>query len=105
MIAPGPAARDLAGDVDLVLDRDRHAEQRRVLAGAAAAVGGVGLGERALGVHGAERVELADRSAAIRRSASSTSSRADDLAAPHEVGLRRDTGEGDVHVEHPGDRP
>ena len=48
---------DLAGDVDVVLDRDRDAEQRALVAAAAAAVGLVGLGERALGEHDAEGVE------------------------------------------------
>ena len=51
-------ARRLAGDVGVVLDRDRDAEQRALLAGAAAGVGLVGLGERALGEDDAVGVEL-----------------------------------------------
>ena len=42
----------------VVLDRDRHAEQRPLVAGAAARVGLVGLGERALGDDHAEGVQL-----------------------------------------------
>ena len=55
-ISPSPAAgvvegagaelRNVALDVDDVLDRHRHPEQRRVLAGRAALVGRVGLGQR-----------------------------------------------------------
>ena len=48
---------DLAGDVGVVLDRDRDAEQRALVAAAAAAVGLVGLDQRALGEHDAEGVE------------------------------------------------
>ena len=53
-----PLQVDLAGDVGVVLDHHRHAEQRALVARAAAAGGLVGLGERALGEHDAERVEL-----------------------------------------------
>ena len=53
----GAARGHLARDVGVVLDRDRHAEQRAAIAAAAAAVGLGGLGERALGEHDAERVE------------------------------------------------
>ncbi len=53
----GAARGDLARDVRVVLDRDRHAEQRARVAAAAAPVGLVGLGQRALGEDDAEGVE------------------------------------------------
>ena len=53
----GAARGHLARDVGVVLDRDRHAEQRAAVAAAAAPVGLGGLGQRALGEHDAERVE------------------------------------------------
>ena len=61
-VAGSPKAFDaarghLARDVGVVLDRDRHAEQRAAIAAAAAPVGLGGLGERALAEHDAERVE------------------------------------------------
>ncbi len=49
-----PAAaelRRLAGQVDVVLDRHRDAEQRRAVAAREAAVGLLGLGDRLLGAH------------------------------------------------------
>ena len=52
--------RHLAGHVDVVLDRDRHAQQRalgRLASRAAASVGLVGLHPRALGEHDPERVQ------------------------------------------------
>ena len=57
----GPAARDLALEVHLVLDRHGDAEQRRLLARSPAPVGGVGLGERPVRVDRAEGVQLAVR--------------------------------------------
>ena len=53
----GAVRRQFAGDVHVVLDRDRHAEQRRRPALAQAGLRGLGLGERALGAYGAERVD------------------------------------------------
>src|SRR5206468_3571152 len=62
------ARRHLPGQVDLVLDRERDAEQRRVLAGPAARVGLIGLRDRPLRVDGRERVELAvERGDALQR--------------------------------------
>ena len=55
--SPGAARGDLAGDVGVVLDRDRHAQQRAVLAAAAARVGLRRLDQRALGEHDAVGVE------------------------------------------------
>ena len=71
--APG---RDLAGDVGVVLDRHRHAEQRAPIAGAAARVGLVGLGQRAVGEDDAEGVDLGV-GRQMRSSDASTSSRAE----------------------------
>ncbi len=56
--APG---RDLPGDVGVVLDRHRDAEQRAPIAGAAAPVGLVGLHQGAVGEHDAEGVDLGIR--------------------------------------------
>jgi hypothetical protein len=54
----GPVARRLAGDVDVVLDEDGHAEQRRGRAGVEAALGLRRLGARGLRADAAEGVEL-----------------------------------------------
>ncbi len=48
----------LTADVDVVLDRDRHAEHQALVARAAARVGLVGLGQRALGEHDPPGVQL-----------------------------------------------
>ena len=56
-VGRGAPGRDLPGDVDVVLDRDGHPEQRALVAGAAAGVGLVGLDPRALGEHDRERVD------------------------------------------------
>ena len=53
----GAVRRGHTGDVDVVLHRDRHAQQRRAFPGGAAAVGVGGVGERLLGEHHPERVE------------------------------------------------
>ncbi len=50
---------DLPGDVDVILDRHGHPEQRALAAGPPAGVGLVGLDTRALGEHDGERVEPA----------------------------------------------
>ena len=50
-------AGDLARDVDVVLDRDRDAEQRPLLSPAPAPVGLIGLDQRLLGEDDAERVQ------------------------------------------------
>jgi len=49
---------DLAGNVDVVLDRYRHAQQRALAAGAATRVGLVGLQAHALGEDHAKGVQL-----------------------------------------------
>ena len=75
----GAVRRQLAGDVHVVLDRDRHAEQRRASPAAQPRLRGVGLGERAFGAHHAEGVDGGSRRS-MRSRLSSTSSRA--RAAP-----------------------
>jgi hypothetical protein len=57
-VGGGPHAGDLAGHVLGVLDRDRHPEQRPVVAGPPPGVGLLGVGQRALVGHRAERVQL-----------------------------------------------
>ena len=49
---------DLAGDVDFVLDRDRHPEQRAIVAGAPPRLGLLGLQHRLVREDLAERVQL-----------------------------------------------
>jgi len=49
---------DLAGDVDFVLDRDRHAEQRPVVPGAPPRLGLLGFQHRLVGENLAEGVQL-----------------------------------------------
>ena len=48
----------LAGDVDFVLDRDRHAEQRPLLAGLQPRLGLLGFEQRPLGEDLAEGVQV-----------------------------------------------
>ena len=47
----------LAGDINVVLDRDRHTEQRRPVAVGAAPIGLGGVGQRRLGEHHPEGVQ------------------------------------------------
>ena len=56
--AVGAVRVDLAGDVDFVLDRDRHSQQRPLLAGLQPRLGLLGLEQRPLGEDLAERVQL-----------------------------------------------
>ncbi len=58
-VRPSPAAGDLAGDVDLILDGDRDAEQRRKIALSHPSIDFVRLLERPLAIHRGEGVELA----------------------------------------------
>ncbi len=48
----------LAGDVDVVLDGDRHTEQGALPSGAPARIGLVGFEQRALGEHDPESIQL-----------------------------------------------
>ena len=97
--ARAAAGRDLAGDVRVVLDRHRHAEQRPPIAGAAARVGLVGLGQRAVGEHDAEGVELAGRPPdALQRRLDELARR--DLAGGHQARLLGGAGEAEVGGVH-----
>ena len=89
--------RQLAGDVDVVLDRDRHAQQRaRVAAGAAARVGLVGFQPRALGEHDAERVQRAASSARDPLEVQLDELARGDLAGGDQLGLAGDSGVGEI---------
>ena len=81
-LAVGVAAErgHLAGDVDVVLDGDRHAQQRAIAAGAAARIGLTSLEQRALG-NTARNAFKRGCAASIRRRHSSTSSREDSSPA------------------------
>ena len=97
------AARgDLARHVRVVLDRDRHAVQRRRVVVAAAAVGRVGGGERLVGEHDAEaahqRLEALDP---LQVELGQLARR--DLAGPDQLGLAREAGEGEVGGIHGAD--
>ena len=85
---PGPAARDLAADVHLVLDRDRDAGQRprsRV----------AGLAQRLLGVDGPERVQLrVEALDPAQRQLDQLARR--HLAVAHQLRLAGEAGEGEV---------
>ena len=54
---PAPERVELSGDVELVLDRDRDAQQRRRLAGVQSRLGVLGLRQRLLAEHDPERVQ------------------------------------------------
>jgi len=57
-VLAGTAERSrVAGEVDVVLDRHRHSQQGRPLAGSEAAVGLVGLGQGLLGTNHTEGVQ------------------------------------------------
>ena len=101
----GPAVRqraprrDLAGDVGVVLDRHRHAEQRAPIAGAAARIGLVGLHQGAVGEHHAEGVELGVRLPdALERRLDELARR--DLAGGHQARLLGGAGEAEVGGVH-----
>ena len=98
MGAAAPAGR-LAGDVRVVLDRDGHPQQRPLLAGAAARVGLVGLGERALGEDDAVGVERRiDAGDALERCLDDLAGR--DLSLAHHPGLLRRAGVGEIGGVH-----
>ncbi len=90
---------DLAGDVDVVLDRDRHAEQRPHVARAAAAVRLVGGGERLLAEHDAERVQQRVEPGDPRQEELHQFARGD-LAGGDQVGVAGEAGEGEVVAVH-----
>jgi hypothetical protein len=80
---------DLARHVDVVLHRDRHAEQRPLAAGADAPLGLARLGPGAVGGDGAECVQLrVDPLDAVEVDVHELERR--DLAVAHELGLPGD---------------
>ena len=82
-------------DARVLLHGDRHAEQRPAVARARAPRRLIGLGERALGEHGAERVELGiEARDALQRVLDELARR--QLTRAHELCLARDAGEGEV---------
>ena len=89
----------LAGDVAVVLDRHRHAEQRPLVAALGAGVGLVGLGQRALGERHAVGVELrVEPRDALEVQLGELARR--DLAAADQLGLAGGAGEGEVDGVH-----
>ena len=95
----GAHARGLAGDVLRVLDRDRDAEQGAVVAGAAAAVRLSGVGERALGHHGAKGVQLRVEPLDPGEAELDQLARGD-LATANQLRLAHDAGEGELFRIH-----
>ena len=95
----GASTRDLAADVDLVLDRDRHPEQRPVVSRAHARIRLRRLQQRALLVDRGEGVQLGiePRDPGERELDELLSRR---VAAPDELGLPGHAHERDVVVEH-----
>ena len=88
----GAIGRGLPGDVEAVLDRDRHPQQRTVVALDPAGVGLVGLGQGALGHDDPERVEI--RVVLLDAPEVELGQLArGDLARPEHLGLVRDTRE------------
>jgi hypothetical protein len=99
----GAMCRQLAGHVDVVLHGDRDAEQRPLSVAAAARVGLVGLGQRALGHHDAIGVQLrVDAVDALQVELHELTR--GDVARADEFRLSRESGEGKielVHARHP----
>ena len=99
----GWAARSTAGDlarnVDLVLDRHRHPEQRLAIAACSALVHAIGVGERSSGEDRAERVQFAVESLDPSKCQFEQLARGR-LATPHELGLSGHTVERRVVFEH-----
>ncbi len=97
----GTPARDVAREVDLVLDGDRHPEERAVLARGAPAIGLVCLGQRPVPQDGAERVQRGiERRDARQRELGQLPRRG--VAPAHELRLACDSGERCLGVEHRG---
>ena len=96
--AVGAVGGHVAGDVDVVLDRDRHAEQRPLLAPSQPRLGLLGLEQRFLGEHRAEGVELrVDPLDPLQAEAHQLGR--GDLPRPHHLRLLRRSREGEV-VSH-----
>ncbi len=90
---------DVDGDVGVVLDRHGHTEQRALVAALESRRRLVGLRQRALAVHAAERVELRVQPVdALEVGLDQLARR--DLAGPDQLGLSRDSGEGQLGGVH-----
>ena len=98
--AVGPVRVDLAGDVDLVLDRDRHPEQGPLLAGLQPCFGLLGFEQRLLGEHLAKCVQLRVEAGDSVEAQLDQLGRGD-LPRPQHLRLPRRAGEGDILI---GDR-
>src|SRR5207245_9726643 len=98
-VGAGPMHRQLAGDVDVVLQRDRDAEQRTITVASAAGVGLIRLGKRTLRHHDAIGVQL--RVQAL----DALQVELDELARAHltlanELGLACEAGESQIDLVH-----
>ena len=94
----------LAGDVDFVLDRDRHAEQRPLLAGLQPRLGLLGFEQRPLGEDLAEGVQLRVEALDPLQAACRTSSVGETSPARTISACFAGAGEGDVVVSTPSVR-
>jgi hypothetical protein len=95
----GAATGRLAGHVDVVLDRDRHAEQRAPVTGPAARVGLIGFDQGPLGEHDTEGVHTAvDPGDAVEGGLRDLARR--DLARGDQLGLASGAGVGQVGAVH-----
>ena len=94
-VGVGAAHARRPGDCHVVLHGDRHAEQRAVVAAARPPAGLVGLEQRALVEDDPEGVQVAVQARdALERVLDELARR--DLTGSHELGLSRDTGEGEL---------
>ena len=99
--ALGSVRRHVARHVDVVLDRERHAEERALVPRFQARRGLVGLREGALAVDGAERVELRVEARDAPQVELHEVARRE-LPAADELGLAGDRGEGEGVVHGTG---
>ena len=90
-----PTVGHLTGHVDVVLDRDRHSQQRAHATGPATRVGLVGLEQRAFGEHDAKRVQLRVEPLDPLQVELDQLARGD-LARGDQLGLASDPGVGEV---------
>ena len=97
--APVPEGGDLAGDVGVVLDRDRHPQQRALSAGAPPRVGLVGFQQRAFGEHSLVGVQLLVVALDPVEVELHELARGD-LPGGDQLCLAGDPGEGEVHCVH-----
>ena len=95
------AGGDLARHVGVVLDRDRHAVERRGVV-AAPAIGGVGRGERLVGEHHAIGVQRGIEPLDPLQVQLGQLARRH-LAVPDQLGLAGEPGEGEIGGVHGGD--